>query len=70
MRTRRRFQPWLDELSLRIAPSAVAVAPDAGNLPLPPPVMVAMDASTPPTDDGSPIVVAPPATNPPDPGLC
>jgi hypothetical protein len=60
MRTRRRFQPSLDELAARIAPSAV----------------VAMDTDMPETGTSVPVIIAPdpgtpdPGTDPTQTLLC
>jgi len=58
MRTRRRFQPLLDELQTRIAPSAVMVAdtdmPETGTSV---PVIIAPDPNSPVPDDPSPTLL-------------
>ena len=65
MRTRRRFQPTVDGLPYRIAPSTIegvmadVATPPASDVP----VMTPCDADPPQNGVGSPIIVAPPPTN-------
>jgi len=71
MRTRRHFQPTVDGLPSRIAPSAIggllqsSVLGPVSSLPgSNPPAAAPMDSDTPP-GNGSPIVLAPPPSTPP-----
>jgi hypothetical protein len=61
MQMRRRFQPMVDGLPYRIAPSTVAalVSPTITAAPA---VMAAFDADPPQTGVGSTIILAPPTT--------
>jgi hypothetical protein len=75
MRTRWNFQPTLDLLPARIAPSALGVLsqvvvpyPMSSPLPVQLANLPACACSTPPGSGGT-IVVSPPS-GPPDPGLC
>jgi hypothetical protein len=66
MQIRRRFQPMVDGLPYRIAPSSVAavtpptvVAPPSAGMP----IITAFDTSMPEGGTSTPIIVAPPTTS-------
>jgi hypothetical protein len=67
MRTRRQFQPFVDALPYRIAPSSLVVAPAVSLVATPPPpasgitlTMSPGDTDMPETGTSAPIIAAPP----------
>jgi len=70
MRTRRHFQPTLDEMPSRIAPSAVGGLPHVAVLAHVSSSSITMESAMPPTGTSSPLLAGPPPSSPSPTILC